>query len=120
MAKARSSHPSAAGDYRWRKVKAKHKALCRARNAPCALCIARGDYEMAAIDYSAPPLSPRGFESDHIRPYSARPDLFYILENLQASHVRCNRMRRDAIQSSLHIDRSNPVSARPAWEIPDW
>lgn len=118
--KVRSSHPSATGDHKWRAVKAKHKAICRASNALCWRCVARGDVEMAKIDYSAPPLSPRGFESDHFKSVATHPHLALVLENLRPCHSRCNRMANQHSQSQPAF--ANPIGVQREWEVevPDW
>lgn len=48
------------------------------------------------IDYSIPASSaPDAWEPDHILPVSRRPDLELDLNNIEASHMRCNRRRGD-------------------------
>ena len=46
------------------------------------------------IDYSLKPSSaPLAYEPDHIVPYAINPDLELDLNNIAASHMRCNRQR---------------------------
>jgi hypothetical protein len=115
LARKKSSHPSASGDYRWRKLAAKFRDYCHRRNALCWLCVQRGDYEHAAIDYGAPPLSPKAFEPDHIKPWETHPQLFYVWANLAPSHSRCNRQRQHQM-----MDAPTTLNVVEAWVKPDW
>lgn len=46
------------------------------------------------INYSIPASSaPLAWEPDHIIPFSTAPDLELDLNNIAASHMRCNRQR---------------------------
>lgn len=48
------------------------------------------------IDYSLQPSSaPYAWEPDHVVPVSINPDLELDLNNIKASHARCNRSRGD-------------------------
>lgn len=48
------------------------------------------------IDYFVPPSStPNSYEPDHLVPVHMRPDLELDLNNIAASHRRCNRQRGD-------------------------
>jgi hypothetical protein len=99
-------------DKQWRRLKAKFRADCRARNALCHLCVRRGDFENAQIDYTPGVLSPWSFEGDHIRSWRDYPHLRYEWANLAASHSRCNRQRRaDAVEVAAPEQR---------WVKPDW
>lgn len=86
--------------HRWRKLKARFKADCRNRRAPC--------WCGGPIDYDAPAQSPYGFEADHYHPVATHPHLMYAYSNLRPSHCKCNRARRDAAPDE-----------RP-WVKPDW
>lgn len=108
----RTGHPAAQGTYQWRTLAAKFRAFCRASNALCWLCVQRGDYEHAQIDYNAKPLSPLAFETDHVKPWSTHPHLQYEWFNLAASHSRCNRQRSD--------EQANSVGGQQGWVKPDW
>ena len=56
------------------------------------------------IDYFVPPSStPDAYEPDHIIPVHLRPDLELDLNNIKASHRRCNRQRGDG-QSNASND----------------
>jgi 5-methylcytosine-specific restriction endonuclease McrA len=96
----------------WRALAAKFRAMCRASGTRCHLCILRGDWENAAIDYDAKPLSPNAFEADHFYPRNTHPHLAYSLENLRASHSRCNRQRRD--------EEIKQTAPQQVWVKPDW
>ena len=59
----------------------------RKAKAPCHIC---GD----TIDYTLKPSSaPLAWEPDHIKPWSKNPELELDLNNIAASHTRCNRQR---------------------------
>ena len=59
----------------------------RRDRAPCHICGER-------IDYSIPASSaPLAWEPDHIMPFSKAPELELDLNNIKASHMRCNRQR---------------------------
>jgi hypothetical protein len=108
----RSGHPAAQGTRQWKQLRTKFKAHCRALNALCWICVGRGDIEHAQIDYDAEPLRPLAFEADHFKPWSTHPYLAYEWVNLRASHVRCNRARRD--------EEATLVDAQREWVKPDW
>ena len=72
--------------HRDRALKREHRARCRSANAPCALC-------NQAIDYALPAGHREAFQSDHRIPVKARPDLAYLISNLQPSHASCNASR---------------------------
>ena len=60
----------------------KARAVCHICNQP--------------IDYTLEPSScPLAWEPDHLIPVSKRPDLELDLNNVSASHQRCNRARGD-------------------------
>jgi hypothetical protein len=111
MRKPPHVHPARAGTHQWKQLKKKFRSVCRASNALCHLCVARGDLENAVIDYDAPPLSPRAFEPDHIHSPLTHPWLRYEWSNLAASHSRCNRQRRDEPLAQQQQQQ---------WVKPDW
>jgi 5-methylcytosine-specific restriction endonuclease McrA len=95
--------------HQWAKLRARFKDHCRRTNARCYLCIARGDYEHAVIDYTAPARTPHAFEADHAAPVGTNPHLAYAWSNLRASHARCNRQKG-----------TNDVVEQHVWVKPDW
>lgn len=59
----------------------------RKARAVCHIC---GD----RIDYSLKPsTAPLSWEPDHLQPFSRAPELELDLNNIAASHMRCNRQR---------------------------
>jgi hypothetical protein len=82
------------GELHWsapyQRLRRRFREVCRRTNARCFICIARGDYENAGIDYQATS-GPWMFECHHIRPVEQFPALLMTWENLAASHQRCNR-----------------------------
>jgi hypothetical protein len=74
----------------YQRLRRRFREVCRRTNARCYICIARGNYEMAGIDYSATS-GPWMFEVHHIRSVEEYPELVLCWENLAASHRRCNR-----------------------------
>ncbi|WP_158170965.1 HNH endonuclease [Rhodococcus sp. JT-3] len=72
--------------HRWRKIRANHRAMCQARNAPCWLCGQQ-------IDYDAPANAAESYEADHFHSVSTHPQLANDPENLRPSHSGCNRSR---------------------------
>jgi 5-methylcytosine-specific restriction endonuclease McrA len=81
-------------DWQWKQLRIRFKAHCRARNAPCWICVERGaDPSFARIDYNAAPYDPSSFNADHARSWEEYPHLRYTFENLRASHRRCNLQR---------------------------
>ena len=90
--------------HRWAALRTKFKDHCRRTNARCHWCIARGDYEHAAIDYITA-RSPWSFEADHLSPVSTRPDLAFEWANLAASHARCNRQKgtKDVVEQQVWV-----------------
>lgn len=74
---------------RWQKIRKMAWDRDRKANAPCHIC-------GQPIDYSLPPSSgPEAYEPDHVIPVAKRPDLELDLNNILASHARCNRSRGD-------------------------
>jgi 5-methylcytosine-specific restriction endonuclease McrA len=107
---------------KWKELSQRFKAYSKSRKLPCwlheyGLCVFHG----APIDYSAAPMAPMGFETDHIKPRVTHPHLMMMWENLAASHSKCNRTR-GATPVALETDSntSNGVSAKPVWVRPTW
>lgn len=97
-------------DQQWLTLKIQFRFECRTVNAPCHLCVLRGDIESAQIDYSAPPGDPNAFTVDHVKPWKTHPHLRVLRSNLRAAHSRCNKQRRD-----------DPLPETPqVWVKPDW
>lgn len=72
---------------RWRYIRQLAWERDRKAKAVCHIC-------MQPIDYSLQPSSCEdAYEPDHIIPFSKRPDLELDLQNIAASHRRCNRAR---------------------------
>jgi hypothetical protein len=86
------------------------------------LCVERGDYEGALIDYRAKPQSPNAFEADHKKSWVLFPHLRYEWNNLGPSHSRCNRQRQAGFNKRVDtsIDVTNPVGTKPVWIKPSW
>ena len=76
----------------WPRVRALAWDRDRRARAVCHIC-------GQPIDYFVKPSStPDSYEPDHIVPVSKRPDLELDLNNIKASHRRCNRTRGDGIR----------------------
>lgn len=74
---------------RWKYIRKMAWNRDRKSRAVCHIC-------GQPIDYSLPPSSgPEAWEPDHVIPVSKRPDLELDLNNILASHTRCNRSRGD-------------------------
>ena len=78
---------------RWQKVRRMAWDRDRRARAVCHICGERIDYSLPA---SSAPLS---WEPDHIVPYVKAPEL--DLNNIAASHMRCNRQRGDGKASDV-------------------
>lgn len=59
----------------------------RKNRAPCHICGEPIDY------FLQPSTAPLSWEPDHIRPFKQAPELELDLNNIAASHMRCNRQR---------------------------
>ena len=56
------------------------------------------------IDYFVQPsTTPDSYEPDHIQPVHLRPDLELDLNNVAASHRRCNRQRGDGTNGTCDV-----------------
>lgn len=103
-------------DLRWRNLAARFKIQCHKVNAPCHLCVLRGDRADAVIDYRAKPGSPNGFAADHINTWDAFSELRYEWANLAASHDRCNKQRGN-ITLEQYVER---YRSQDTWVAPQW
>ena len=75
----------------------------RKARAVCHIC-------RQPIDYSLEPSSaPNAWEPDHILPVSKRPDLELDLNNIKASHMRCNRARSDNAVAYVDIGMNSRI-----------
>ena len=83
-------------DPRWKRVRMLAFKRDKAKGAACWVCGGR-------IDYDAPMSSYRdAYEADHRKPRSKFPELAFELSNIEPSHVRCNRSRKDgAVMNAL-------------------
>ena len=72
---------------KWERIRKLAWDRDRRNKAVCHICGER-------IDYTLKPSScPLAWEPDHIIPYVKNPDLELDLNNVAASHKRCNRQR---------------------------
>lgn len=93
----RGGLPMASRSSRWPYIRKMAWNRDRKTRAKCHIC---GE----DIDYFVPPSStPDAYEPDHIIPVHLRPDLELDLNNIKASHRRCNRQRGDG-QSNASND----------------
>lgn len=72
---------------RWRYVRKLAWDRDRKNRAPCHICGERIDYSLV------PSSAPLAWEPDHLQPVSRAPELELDLNNIAASHMRCNRQR---------------------------
>ena len=80
---------------RWPYIRKKAWDRDRNTRAPCHICGER-------IDYSIPASSaPLAWEPDHIVPWSKAPELELDLNNIAASHMRCNRQRGNGTNNDV-------------------
>ena len=73
---------------RYRRLRSEFRDECEAAGAPCWLC--RED-----IDYELPSGHPDSWSLDHAHPRKTHPELIDDPENFRASHLECNRRRRE-------------------------
>ena len=84
----------------WERVRRMAWDRDRKAKALCHICNER-------IDYSIPPSSaPLSWEPDHIIPVSKSPTLEMDLNNIAASHMRCNRQRGNGANDGVIGQRS--------------
>ncbi|MFR8200073.1 MAG: HNH endonuclease [Eggerthellaceae bacterium] len=73
----------------WRRLSKQCFERDKSRNAPCHICLQSIDYSLAQSS------CPDAYEADHLRPVDKHPELALLPENVAASHVRCNRSRKN-------------------------
>jgi len=62
------------------------------------------------IDYHLEPSSaPDSWEPDHIVPFARAPELELDLNNIAASHMKCNRVRGDGINGENELGRKSRI-----------
>ena len=81
----------------WPRVRALAWDRDRRARAVCHICGQPIDY------FVRPSSTPDSYEPDHIIPVSKRPDLELDLNNIKASHRRCNRTRGDGIRGTKDL-----------------
>ena len=74
---------------RWRRIRQMAWERDLKAQAPCHICGQPINY------FLAPSSAEEAWEPDHVIPVVKRPDLELDLNNVQASHRRCNRARGD-------------------------
>lgn len=80
---------------KWRKIRLLAWNRDRKARAVCHIC---GE----PIDYSIPASSaPLAWEPDHILPFSVAPEMELDLNNIKASHKRCNRQRGNGTNNDI-------------------
>lgn len=85
---------------RWPRIRKLAWERDRKARAVCHICGERIDY---SLDPSSAPLS---WEPDHIMPFTKAPELELDLNNIAASHMRCNRQRGTGAQDMALGQRS--------------
>ena len=85
---------------RWPKIRKLAWDRDRKNRAVCHICGEK-------IDYSLQPSSaPLSWEPDHLIPVAKAPELELDLNNISASHMRCNRQRGTGSQDMALGQRS--------------
>ncbi|MBO5638775.1 MAG: HNH endonuclease [Oscillospiraceae bacterium] len=75
----------------------------RKARAPCHIC-------GMAIDYHLDPSSaPDSWEPDHLIPVAKDPDRELDLNNILASHMRCNRARGDGTNGENELGKRSRI-----------
>ncbi|MCM1090559.1 MAG: HNH endonuclease [Butyrivibrio sp.] len=74
---------------KWEKIRRLAWERDKKNNAMCHIC------EQPINYFLRPSSAPDAWEPDHVIPVAKRPDLELDLNNVQASHLRCNRSRGD-------------------------
>ncbi len=85
---------------RWERIRRLAWDRDRKNRAPCHICGERIDYNIQ------PSSAPLAWEPDHIIPYAKAPELELDLNNIAASHMRCNRQRGSGAQDLALGQRS--------------
>ena len=83
---------------RWPKIRKMAWDRDRHARAVCHICGEKIDYSLQ------PSTAPLSWEPDHIVPWVKAPELELDLNNIAASHMRCNRQRGDG--------SNNPIGQR--------
>lgn len=78
-------------DPRYQRARARYRAECAARNAPCWLCGRPIDYRLR--QRPGRPIDPGTWELDHKERWADAPMLRLEPTNFRPSHMRCNRER---------------------------
>lgn len=82
---------------RWQYIRKLAWKRDRDAKAVCHICGLPIDY------FLAPSSTPEAYEPDHVIPVSKRPDLELDLNNIAASHRRCNRSRGDGTNGECTV-----------------
>ena len=72
---------------RWPRIRQLAWNRDRKAKAPCHICGEKIDYTLE------PSSAPLAWEPDHLVPFKNAPELELDLNNIAASHTRCNRQR---------------------------
>ena len=88
---------------RWPYIRTLAYKRDRGVNAPCHICGGKIDY------FAAPSSTPDSYEPDHIVPVSMAPEKELDLNNIAASHMRCNRRRGNGTDGSNEIGMRSRV-----------
>ena len=88
---------------RWPFVRKQAWDRDRKARAVCHICGEPIDY------FVAPSSTPDSYEPDHLIPVHMRPDLELDLNNIKASHRRCNRQRGDGTNGTNVIGQRSRV-----------
>jgi len=82
---------------RWAYVRKQAWNRDRKARAVCHICGGKIDYSIPA---SSAPLS---WEPDHLMPVSLAPELELDLNNVAASHMKCNRQRGNGTNNDIGL-----------------
>lgn len=88
---------------RWPYIRSLAYKRDRGVNAPCHICGGKIDY------FAAPSSTPDSYEADHLVPVSMAPEKELDLNNIAASHMRCNRRRGNGTDGSNEIGMRSRV-----------
>lgn len=87
---------------RWPKIRRQAWDRDRRARAVCHICGERIDYSLI------PSSAPLSWEPDHLIPVKNAPDLELDLNNIAASHMRCNRQRGTGVHD-LDLGRRSRI-----------
>jgi 5-methylcytosine-specific restriction endonuclease McrA len=82
----------------WDRERARFKAECRIRNAPCWCC-------GQPIDYNAEPRTPDSFTVDHVTPTSLGGDVLRVT-NWRPARYGCNSSRGNTTRGQFPTSRT--------------